>query len=362
MRARLALALAFSLFALSCGGPEEEVIEDDEGDAIVTDTIELAADSGRTTVTPANNRDALKGIVKVIDAARRRLDVVQYVYLFDRAGTAAVNDAIGRAIARGVKVNVLLDNGPSDNANAATQLRALGATVKLDAPTRVTHNKFFLADAKRFFVGSANLSSESLNKNNEVNVIVSSTSLGLKLRGYFDAIWANSAAFATITNNASATTRLLADGQYGASALTAINAARKRVRLVMYATRYYASNRAPPIRDQLVDALRNAKARGVDVKVVLESSTNAWDRTTSEDNRNTTLRLRAGNVEVRFDPPAVRTHAKLLVADNIVQLGSTNWTSTALEAYHATDLRLKGTSIANRYVQYFEQQWAAARP
>jgi phosphatidylserine/phosphatidylglycerophosphate/cardiolipin synthase-like enzyme len=73
-----------------------------------------------------------------------------------------------------------------------------------------------------------------------------------------------------------------------------------------------------PVESYLVDALINAKKRGVKVKIVLEN--------TVALNKIAYNRLIENGVQVFWDHNSQITHSKLIVIDNkLVVIGSTNW-------------------------------------
>ncbi len=124
--------------------------------------------------------------------------------------------------------------------------------------------------------------------------------------------------------------------RYLETALAEIRKAESSIRLYMYLI-------SPPQKRQeskvhkLVDALAQARDRGVDVQVVLDQNIN-WNEESafgfqnpSRGNEEAYRYLRDRGVKVLFDDPAVLLHAKALVIDGkTVILGSTNWSETSL--------------------------------
>jgi len=103
------------------------------------------------------------GVIELIDAARDRL-------LFEHAYFSAsiIIDAIERALARGVKVDLLLPRAPSTHgpANRAAVNRLLGSPhargLRIFFYPRMTHAKALVADGKIVAIGSANMTPRSL--------------------------------------------------------------------------------------------------------------------------------------------------------------------------------------------------------
>jgi cardiolipin synthase len=149
------------------------VVSDDPTDVADAETIIVAdraaadapAPGGRLVATPGGAREALTALA---DGARSRLDV-QMEELSD-AGLVA---SLGAAVDRGVTVTVV---APARDRSAATtgalgRLAAAGAIVRvLESPT--VHAKAMVADQRRFYVGSMNLTVSSLDSNREVGVIL----------------------------------------------------------------------------------------------------------------------------------------------------------------------------------------------
>lgn len=120
---------------------------------------------GHLIATPGAAREKLTALA---DGARWRLDV-QMEELSD-AGLVA---SLGAAVRRGVTVTVV---APARDRSAATtgalgRLAADGAIVRLlESPT--VHAKAMVADQRRFYTGSMNLTAASLEANREVGMIL----------------------------------------------------------------------------------------------------------------------------------------------------------------------------------------------
>ncbi len=108
-------------------------------------------------------------IIGFIDDAGESLDIE--VYLFT---SYDVRDALIRAHERGVRVRILLEPDPMNNANDEMYFRLVneGISVKYYSGERM-HSKFIIKDGKEVLVGSHNFSYSALNKNREASVIIS---------------------------------------------------------------------------------------------------------------------------------------------------------------------------------------------
>lgn len=110
-----------------------------------------------------------ENIVRVIDGAKSELAIMA----FSLTDTAMV-EAIGRAVARGVRVIIVLDTGMASHPTAKLrELRATGAGVRL-SPGVLLHHKVVVADRETVVLGSANFSAAAFEKNDENVLIIKS--------------------------------------------------------------------------------------------------------------------------------------------------------------------------------------------
>jgi phosphatidylserine/phosphatidylglycerophosphate/cardiolipin synthase-like enzyme len=100
-----------------------------------------------------------------------------------------------------------------------------------------------------------------------------------------------------------------------------------------------------------VDLLIGAAQRGVDVAVVLDQTT-GFD---SADSDLTAKKLKAGGVKVLNDDPENQTHAKFLtVDDDIVIVGSTNWTQPAVENGNEASVLVRSPEVHAVFQKYID--------
>jgi cardiolipin synthase len=95
---------------------------------------------------------------------------------------------------RGVKVDVVLDNGGSldevarSNSHTAGLLKKAGIDVFFDAETLTTHTKFLVFDNAVAVLGSTNWTFHALAKNHELSAVVYSPEAAQRMNAYFEAI------------------------------------------------------------------------------------------------------------------------------------------------------------------------------
>jgi len=104
----------------------------------------------------------------------------------------------------------------------------------------------------------------------------------------------------------------------------------------------------------LCDALAEAAARGVDVRVVLDYGRD-WETQEIEPKHEIPMRyLRERGVPVLIDELERTTHSKILLIDaRQLVLGSHNWTRSALVRNRETSLLLHDPALVERLEQHF---------
>ncbi len=146
---------------------------------------------------------------------------------------------------------------------------------------------------------------------------------------------------------------LLLDGALDPALAAAIDAAREEVVVGMFLFKADGppSNRARA----MVRRLGAAAARGVRVRVVLETATGRG-RDVAVTNHNTAKRLRELGVTVLFDSPRRRSHGKFVVVDrHLCFVGSHNWTESALRYNHEVSVELDDRALGRELVAYAER-------
>jgi phosphatidylserine/phosphatidylglycerophosphate/cardiolipin synthase-like enzyme len=144
--------------------------------------------SSRLVISPDNAQPRLYGLL-----SKATKSLVVYDEILADPDTVAL---LGKRVKAGVDVKVILgapDHTPI-NIQAAKDLKAVGVTVKyLEAP--VVHAKMILADGAKAYIGSVNLSTNSLKNNREVGIIMTDSKLLNVLEGTFKNDWSHTQDF-----------------------------------------------------------------------------------------------------------------------------------------------------------------------
>ncbi len=285
-------------------------------------------------------------------------------------------DALVAAAKRGVAVRVLLDQSSFEpsisekNRRAVDYLAARGVQAKLDDPETTTHAKLALIDRATVLVGSTNWNRYALFEHRQADVRIDDERVARVFCGFFDRLWSAPAVELPLSLEGVAIPlegpALIALPDAGQSTLYAtvtadlLSRARESVHAILYRVSVY-----PQFDDSattmLVRALISAAGRGLDVRVLIDDCSFYAD--SAEANLESAIFLYQSGVDVRFDDPAVTTHAKLVVIDGAtVVLGSTNWNYYSVERNIEANVALvRMPDVAGPFEAYFASLWAAGR-
>jgi phosphatidylserine/phosphatidylglycerophosphate/cardiolipin synthase-like enzyme len=295
------VAVALACGTLACGVP--------------LDARAPAAGDVRVLVEPEAGPAA---VLSLLAGARRSLWMEMYL-LTDEA---AIQTLVDRRRA-GVDVRVVLEPHPyqADGANDDTfdRLAAAGVLVSWASPRfALTHAKLAVVDRARLVVLTLNLTRAGLTANREYVVVDDDP------RDVAAAVALVAADLTGVSDGAAAAGRLLASPTSTRPALAAALArAARAVTVEMEELSDFA----------LVDALVAARARGCAVSVALPGA----GRSAATD--GAARRLAAAGVAVRFvDQPTL--HAKAVIADGWLYVGSANLTTGSLDANREVGLAL----------------------
>jgi len=113
--------------------------------------------------------------------------------------------------------------------------------------------------------------------------------------------------------------------------------------------------------NQLINALIEAKNRGVDVEVVLDQNVDFVQRRHTSDwetkikSTRAYKRLKDAGIKVYYDEPARYTHAKTIIIDKkTVILGSTNWTESSFDNNIETSVLINSEKLAGEILAYLK--------
>lgn len=266
--------------------------------------------------------DGVKPLLDLIASAKEEVLVKMYLWTPSRLD---VVEALGEAVARGVKVRVLLEREPAGGRVDLTVFQALkerGVDVKLTTPFRFVfvHEKSLVVDRKRAWVGTMNLTGSSFTANREYALILDDPRQVAEVVKVFEADWEGKRLDLSQALLVWAPSRILGgvkEGSAREALLGLIQGAKKEILLEHQAM-------ADP---EVVAALKDALARGVRVRLVgsPQEPGDTYFLAGAEE-------LRWAGADLRFLPDPY-VHAKALVVDGEVALvGSLNLSANSINA------------------------------
>ena len=261
-------------------------------------------------------------VQKLIASAERSIEVEMYLVYSNNFQVRELLDEIIKAKKRGVRVNILLEDGQEENKVSLEYLRDRGVRAQFDEPETKLHAKQIFVDGKRLVIGSSNWTKSAFDKNNESNVL-------LDLEEDKDKIQ-------------------ILRTDYADKLLEAIDSAKKEIDIIIYSFQF--ENGRENKSYELMSALLRACDRGCKIRILFDS----W----REDSKNEPAYqvLEQAGAEVYYDLNTIATHNKLVVIDNeIVFLGSANWTTTGLIKNREASILIRDPPTSRRYNAYIDE-------
>ncbi|HLZ08682.1 MAG TPA: phospholipase D-like domain-containing protein, partial [Chloroflexota bacterium] len=140
-------------------------------------------DDPRLVVSPVNSRSDFRAL---LESSTTAVDVEA-----EEMQDPDIEMALGQTARRGVSVRVILpapSGGPDATAAGRSRLTADGVKVRVLRSPYV-HAKDIVVDRREAFVGSENISSQSLDSNREVGLLVRDQSVVDRLESTFEKDW-----------------------------------------------------------------------------------------------------------------------------------------------------------------------------
>jgi cardiolipin synthase len=345
------------------------------GDADQTATPETRAECAARTLHVDGNAltlipdgpERFEALIALIDGAKTSLRLLYYTYRADASGEA-VRDALMRAVARDVKVALLIDGFGSSATpdNYFAELAKAGATFCRFNPSfgrrylLRNHQKLAMADDARVLIGGFNIGDDYFGRSDDgawrdIGLMVAGPAAP-RLAPYYDALmnWAMSKRsrmrdLRRLIHVRSETKGLL-QWQLGAPMRRlspwAVSTSRDLVQAndVEMIAAYFAPTRG--VLKRIARAGGRARARVITAAKSDNTATIAAARFTYNG------LIRRGVEVYEYQP--TKLHSKLLVMDDIVQIGSSNFDIRSLYLNMELMLRVDDAEFAGLMRQYFE--------
>ncbi len=284
-----------------------------------------------------------------LDTAQKTIDVA--VYEFDWLPLA---DALLRAALRGVQVRVVTDTD-SLGEEPIKALQQAGIEVVDDGRSAIMHDKFVVIDGNTVWTGSMNFTRNDAYRNNNSFMRLTSTRLAQNYTAEFEEMFSQHAFGPTSPANTPNPTVTIndvlienyfsPDDGVAAHILDVLNSAQTSIYFMAFSF----------TRADFSSALIEKAGAGVTVQGVFETrqiaagADAAWNALTQ------------ANVDVRQDGNKYNLHSKVFIVDEqIVVMGSYNFSKNAEDSNDENVLILHSPEIAAAYFQEWQRVWEQA--
>jgi len=289
-------------------------------------------------------------IAESIDAAKLSVDVAVYSLSLN-----SVRDALLRAYDRGVRVRMVMESENMDRADPQ-KLKDAGIPIIGDRREGLMHDKFLVIDNSEVWVGSMNLTDSGAYEDNNNMIHIRSTKLAENFTKEFEEMFVDDK-FGDNTVPETPNPRVIIDGtpvdtyfspDDGVQAILTdiINEAQESIYFMMFSF----------TADPLGDAVRSRAAAGVTVAGVMDNDQVASNVGTEFDP------FRQARLDVYLDGNPGQMHHKVMVIDeNIVILGSYNFTNSAETKNDESTLVIYNDQIASKFVEEFQRVYGQTK-
>jgi cardiolipin synthase len=338
----------------------------------------ISVDGNRLTFLP-EGAQRWAALIALIDGAKTSLRLLYYIYTADRSG-AAVRSALLRAMDRGVSVALLIDGfGSSDtNPNYFRELHERGAKFCRFNPSfgrsylLRNHQKLALADGEtdqpRILIGGFNIEDSYFGDPadkawRDIGLLVEGPAAA-RVVAYYDALMSWALNRRSRMKTLRAVVRRFSEHEgplqwlYGGPmqlkspwALATIHDLAKANDLEMIAA-YFAPMGG--MLKRIGQVARRGRARVI-------TAAKSDNRATIDAARSTYGRLLRRGVQL-FEYQPTRLHSKLLVMDDVVHVGSSNFDLRSLYLNMEMMLRVHDPDFAIMMRSYFEHELGNSRP
>lgn len=253
-----------------------------------------------------------KEIVNSIYKAKKSVEISVY-----NLSSHNILDALRRQAAAGIDVTVIVDKQASSGVQ-----KKLGSQVKLALINKkgLMHHKLILIDDKDVWIGSANLSRESLRSHSNIMQKFTSEPLAEYVKQKFASLTSTGLAKPLLhktfsINNQTLEFWFMPDNQDASLRIKElIRQSKKTIKVAMYTF----------TRRDFADTLIRAANRGVKVEVIIDSA--MCEGACS----HIVTQLKNSPVTIRMSEGKSLLHTKMMIVDDsILEQGSANWTKAA---------------------------------
>ena len=294
-------------------------------------------------------------LLNQINKAQNRIDMALYGY----TDIPDITLAIQNAIRRGVNIRMVYDvnetNGnfyPDTFRMAQTFIDSKGDYGEKQYQKYIMHNKFFIFDDKIVMTGSANVSSTDFSGYNSNDIVViESSEVANVYKQEFEQMYSNK--FHNKKHKIGNNQNILVgdsivsvyfspqDNIVDNVIIPLINNSKNYIYIPMFVITH----------KKIAQALENARARNVDIKIILDA-TNASNKHTIHE------KLRAAGIQVKTENYAGKMHTKSMIIDDVYTvMGSMNFSKSGNNHNDENVVVIENSKITKYYKKFFLYLW-----
>jgi phosphatidylserine/phosphatidylglycerophosphate/cardiolipin synthase-like enzyme len=327
-------------------------LEVDNGEYASTDTVKITVNDANVVApklltTPNYKNDVAKAI--------KSADDYVYVSMFF-VEVWSDNDPIqelAAAKARGVDVKLIISNQSLGlYPSLENDLKAKGIPYRIDS----THSKVVVIDDRFAYIGSANWNKNGLGNNWELTYKSNNPSTIAEAKEFVTQLWFKGSNM--VRNNAMFPERLVNGFEYEEQVLSILQNAKSSIKVLMFEATY-APKDPSATQTKILNEVRNAYNRGVDLKMIFDDprywimygGKEFWDK---YDIPHKLDDKDSGYLE--------RKHVKaFLIDDSILVVGSQNWNRDSAGSPQEMSVIIKSNpDMVGDYQTLFTSQWNAS--
>jgi len=337
---RYAVALVLALVACRDSGNTGD--DDDAADAgtdaapgVGCTTMSPRSVAPETFVGPSGLQPRLEAL---IDGAQQSIDVQLYLFT-----VTAIADRLIAAHQRGVDVRVLLDPEHPGNSTVRSMLTSANVPHR-NMPTvyEFSHAKFMIIDNQKAVIMSMNFNIDAMNMERNYGMIDRDPDDLADVQAIFDMDWAAGGGESPMVADLECTRLIVSPNNSRQRIIELINSAKQTLDVeALYVSDVTVRN-----------AIGMAKQRGATVRVILEPSS---------DDADSIGFFKGRDIEVH-EASGFYLHAKLIVADGVVFVGSENFSQTSLSKNREVGALVFEQAPARVIRDQFDTDWANTPP
>lgn len=291
----------------------------------------------------------LPTLLKLLDGAKKSVDLMSFSFAIGSAGGKISEKGAPYLIARklaeisrkGIRVRVFME-GLRETVERNRLTGHFLEEADIEIRYGSTHAKGFCIDREILFIGSTNLSQQSLTRNYEANLLLYGLEFSREFMRYFEYHWKGGH-----HGGINLKRPLIADGAFKKELIKVIDGAVKTIHFSIYFFDHKEIERA----------LIRAHGRGVRITGLVHRHM-SFALSYIHRNQATMRRLRGAGVEdLHSGIPWTFSHAKYLVADKQeLMLGTGNWLEEDVLIHPQLYIHLSDRSLAGKLIRHLKME------